>query len=276
MKEETALGETMKEGIALGEATEISQKERLKQRILTEPRFGDPVQFVLAKIGNLENKVILDNGCGLGAISVMFAHDGGYVIGVDKRQTAIDKAKSLAQSHNTEDRCSFIICNSESLPIAGASIDVIFSRSTMQYMDAEKVINEYMRVLKPSGIVAIIENLRYNPLINVYRLYRTLTAKASDKVAYVKSITRYMSVAQVEKIAGEFMWSDHREYHLFRMISLYIPILSNGSVLARHFDVFISYVDNKLFKWFPLLRRFAWFTALICQEKKVEREGKRQ
>jgi ubiquinone/menaquinone biosynthesis C-methylase UbiE len=75
------------------------------------------------------------------------------------------EAKRLAQLYNTDHKCTFINCKSELMPIADASIDIIFSRSTMQYMDYDKVLSEYMRVLKPSGTLAVIENLRYSPLI---------------------------------------------------------------------------------------------------------------
>jgi ubiquinone/menaquinone biosynthesis C-methylase UbiE len=254
----------------------MRRKARLKQQILTEPFFGDAVQFVLAKIGRFENKTILDNGCGAGEISVLFAHEGGNVIGIDKRQTAIDEAKRLARSYNTDNRCCFINCNSESMPIADASIDIIFSRSTIQYMDAEKVFNEYMRILKPSGILAIIENLRYNPLINIYRLYRSLSAKTPGEVKYVKSIRKYISIRQVEQIADYFIQSDHREYHYFRMLSIYLRMSSNESLFARKFDGLLSRIDTKLFEWFPLLRHFAWFTALVCKEKNYRKDIERR
>jgi ubiquinone/menaquinone biosynthesis C-methylase UbiE len=264
--------ETMTQETASPEATQVYSAERLKKQILSEPFFGDAVQFVLAKIGSFENKTILDNGCGAGEISVLFAHEGGNVVGIDKSPIAIGEAKMLARSYRTEHRCRFINCNSESMPIADASIDIVFSRSTMQYMDAEKVLNEYMRILRPSGILAIMENLRYNPFINGYRLYRSLSAKTSGEVEYVKSIRKYLSVRQVEEISAYFIRSDHREYHCFRMLSLYLRMSLNKSLFARKLDVLLFRIDTKLFELFPLLRHFAWFTAVVCQEKNYRKD----
>jgi SAM-dependent methyltransferase len=166
---------------SLVEAMDPNSKERLKQRILSEPFWGGAVQFVFSTIGNVRNKIILDNGCGPGMLSVVFALEGGDVIGIDKCERAMHEAKRLAQLYNTDHKCTFINCKSETMPIADASIDIIFSRSTMQYMDYDKVLCEYMRVLKPFGTLAVIENLRYSPLINLYRWYRRLEPKRYPK-----------------------------------------------------------------------------------------------
>jgi ubiquinone/menaquinone biosynthesis C-methylase UbiE len=247
---------------------EANSKECFKQRILSDPYFGDAVQFVFSSIGNVQNKIILDNGCGSGVLSVLFALEGGDVIGIDKCERAIHEAKRLAQSCNTDHRCTFINCKSEMMPIADASIDIIFSRSTMQYMDSSKVICEYMRVLKPSGTLAIIENLRYSPLINLFRWYRRIRAKTVPEIEYARSIRQYLTVRQIENIASGFMFSDHREYHMVRIVSMFLNRLSQEAMLMQKLDQLFARIDRNLFKLFPWLRHLAWFTALICQKKK--------
>jgi ubiquinone/menaquinone biosynthesis C-methylase UbiE len=252
---------------ALTEAVDVNSKERFKQRILSDPFFGDAVQFVFSKIGKLQSKIILDNGCGAGTLSVLFALEGGDVIGIDECERAMREAKRLAQLYYIDSKCTFINCKAEAMPIADASIDIIFSRSAMQYMDYDKVLCEYMRVLKPSGTLAIIENLRYSPLINLYRWYRRISAKTTTEIEYVTSIRQYITVRQIETIASRFRFSDHREYHLVRIVSIFLNTLSQA-VLIQKIDRLFARVDRTLLELFPLLRHLAWFTALICQKKK--------
>ena len=187
-----SLGSDYESRTSLVEVMDANSTERFKQRILSDPYFGDAVQFVFSTIGNVQNKIILDNGCGPGMLSVLFALEGGDVIGIDKCERAMHEAKRLAQLYNLDHKCTFINCKSETMPIADASIDIIFSRSTMQYMDYDKVLCEYMRVLKPSGTLAIIENLRYSPLINLYRWYRRSKAKTVPEIEYAASIRQYL------------------------------------------------------------------------------------
>src|SRR5262249_26118049 len=108
---------------ALVEAMDANSEERFKQRILSDPYFGDAVRFVFSTIGNVQNKIILDNGCGSGMLSVLFALEGGEVIGIDKRESAVREAKRLAQSYNIDHKSTFINCKSEWMPLADASID---------------------------------------------------------------------------------------------------------------------------------------------------------
>jgi ubiquinone/menaquinone biosynthesis C-methylase UbiE len=258
----------MKLETALAEAMDVNSIERFKQRILRDPYFGDAVQFVFSNIGNLQSKIILDNGCGPGMLSVLFALEGGNVIGVDKCESAMHEAKRLAQLYNTDHKCTFINCKSELMPIADASIDIIFSRSTMQYMDYDNVLSEYMRVLKPSGTLAVIENLRYSPLINLYRWYRRISAKTPTEIEYVTSIRQYVTVRQIENIASGFIFFDHREYHVFRVFSMWLNTLSQEAIIMQKLDQLFARIDRNLFELCPLLRHLAWFTALICQKKK--------
>jgi hypothetical protein len=46
--------------------------------------------------------------------------------------------------------------------------------------------------------------------------------------------------------------------------------LSIESTRIKTSDTFLSKLDREFFVTFPLMRRFAWFTALICWGKKNE------
>lgn len=54
------------------------------------PDLNDPVlRRALAHFGNIENKTVIDLGCGRGATSLFFAHYGANVISIDLSEVAI-------------------------------------------------------------------------------------------------------------------------------------------------------------------------------------------
>jgi hypothetical protein len=71
-------------------------------------------------------------------------------------------------------------------------------------MDREKVLNEYFRILKPGGSIALVENLPFNPFINLYRLNRRMSAATEPQREYVNSIKgiyRFPILIDLERIS---------------------------------------------------------------------------
>jgi SAM-dependent methyltransferase len=246
----------------------IASREQLRRDLFADPFFGDAVQFVFANVGDVGGRTVLDNGCGSGEIAILFALDGAHVIGLDKRETAVRGARHLAETYGTQRNLLFAACNSEEMPIADASVDIIFSRSTIQYMKYDDIIRQYMRILRDDGTLAIVENLRYSPIINFYRLFRKWTARAPAEIAYVKSIFGYMTVTQAEELAGKFGASAHREFHFVRIASIYLGRWLGRGVVIRKIDGTLAVIDHALFRIFPFMRHLAWFTALVCWKKR--------
>jgi len=241
----------------------------LEDKILQDPFFGEAVQFVLNKNGNITNKTILDVGCGSGQNSIYFALLGGKVLGIDKRRSCLTEAVRLSESYAVNNYCLFSRCRAEFLPIANESIDIIFSKSTIQYMDRKKVLCEYLRIIKPGGIVILIENKPLNPFINIFRLHRKLFKNTPDEISYKNSIKGYLASSEVKKFSENFKYTEVRDYHLFRMITIYLRLKFNDCILSRKIDRFFGMADNYIFKLMPFSKRFSWFVALHCEEKNV-------
>jgi ubiquinone/menaquinone biosynthesis C-methylase UbiE len=244
---------------------EMNDFEVLKHELLTDPNHGDQIRFALEKLGNPEKKLVLDSGCGAGTISCLFALQGASVIGIDVDQSRVEAAQRQAQLLAVSERCQFMVGNSEVLPLRQNSVDCIFSKSTIQYMDRERVLGEYMRVLRPGGIVLLLENLPGNPLVVLYRLYRKLFSWRKADIDYLNSIRGYITLKEISTFADCFTHSEHREYHLFRILSINLRWRTNHSQTARTLDNWCASLDGKLLRTFPSLRRFAWYTALYGQ-----------
>lgn len=245
----------------------INRKEQFREELINDPYFGDAVRFILSKLGDIRGKVVLDSGCGAGKMSAFFALHGAKVIGIDKDANKLIKAVRLAKSLEVASSCFFVLGSSEASPIGIESIDIVFSRSTIQYMEREKVLNEYIRILKPNGNMALIENLPYNPLINFYRIHRKLTARTQQQQSYVESINGYIKFRDLNRLKERFRFADQRHYHLFRMASIYLTEKLPRSAYARRVDYFFGRVDAILVDSAPFLRKLTWFVAMYYEGK---------
>lgn len=249
---------------------QIKTIKELKKEIIGDPFFGRSISFALDNIGDISGKKIVDVGCGNGEMSVFFALRGANVVGIDIEASVLEEAKALALKRNIKDECIFLNVSAESMPIESSSIDIIFSKSTIQYMNREDVLTEYNRIIKPDGIIVLLENLPFNPFINIYRLRRRLFAKTSAEVQYVNSVRGYLTFTEIENFKSSFQEVIHKEYHLFSMFAIYL-LPSKSKPIKNIYSLLIR-LDNLLLDRVYFTRYLAWYTAVICRNKRVSDE----
>ena len=127
-----------------------SQFEQLRERVLHngDVRPGD---------------VFLDVGCGDGWIGFSALEQvgpGGRVVFADVSQDLIDHCRTRAEELGVLGRCDFATASADELPLAGASVDVVATRSVLIYLDRagkERALREFHRVLRPGGRLTIAE-----------------------------------------------------------------------------------------------------------------------
>ncbi len=92
---------------------------------------------------------VLDLGCSLGFFVEAAAERGAIAVGVD-----IDVAGLAAARAARDLRAGFLCADGEALPFPDASLDVVvFNHIYEHVVDADKVMAEIRRVLRPDGIV---------------------------------------------------------------------------------------------------------------------------
>jgi|WetSurMetagenome_2_1015567.scaffolds.fasta_scaffold58810_4 SAM-dependent methyltransferase len=103
-------------------------------------------------MNTLQGKRVLDLGCGIGRFTKLLQDGGAEVIGLDSCKEMLEM--------NTE--CTTICAPVTKLPLDDASVDVVLSVWTLQYLkytDLELAIEEINRVLTPGGTVYLIEQM---------------------------------------------------------------------------------------------------------------------
>ncbi|HWQ64022.1 MAG TPA: class I SAM-dependent methyltransferase, partial [Methanospirillum sp.] len=101
---------------------------------------------------------ILDVGCGTGEISMILAEMGHNVSGIDLSEGMLKKAKE--KTEKTGLSAQFSIGDAESLSCNDQSYDMVINRHLLWTLpNPDKALNEWYRVLRPGGTVAVIDGL---------------------------------------------------------------------------------------------------------------------
>ena len=123
---------------------------------LDEYRF-DKLRY-LPKLVNFDRyygKMMLEIGCGVGIDLVRFAKGGAVVSGVDLAEVSIGLAQDNFSLRGLE--ADLRVMNGEALDFEDDSFDVVYAHGVLQYTaDADKMISEIIRVVRPEGEAIMI------------------------------------------------------------------------------------------------------------------------
>ncbi len=144
---------------------EIDLKKR--NEALTAPE----MRYIIAKLGDLSGKSLLDVGCGLGEASVYFALKGAFVTSSDLSSEMLNNTRNLANYHNVDVRTH--VASSDNVELESNSFDVVYAGNLMHHVDIQSTVIQLKRLLKPDGVLVTWDPLAYNPMINYYRKLAT-------------------------------------------------------------------------------------------------------
>lgn len=123
---------------------------------------------------DLDNKVILDYGCGPGHDLVGFAlySQPARLIGMDVSSTSINEAKARLQLHDKTAEFFQISSQAEPLPLDDSSVDYIHCSGVLMLVpDPVKLLKEFRRLLKPGGEFRIMIYNRDSLWFHLYLAY---------------------------------------------------------------------------------------------------------
>lgn len=141
-------------------ASEAKRKEsddlRIAERIIERYRNPSaetfyPLEYAYHLLGDVENKTVLDYGCGLGDNTVLLASRGANVVGVDISPELIELAGKRMQQHDLSDTTEFRIASAHELPFESESVDVVFGMAILHHLDLKTSSSEVFRILKNGG-----------------------------------------------------------------------------------------------------------------------------
>ncbi|MEW5895018.1 MAG: class I SAM-dependent methyltransferase [Candidatus Omnitrophota bacterium] len=229
---------------------------------------------VMRRFGDLKGKRVLDLGCGAGEASVYFALKGADVYAVDLSEEMLKRTSELAKNHGVH--VQTFAGPSEQLVFDDGFFDCIYGSSILHHADLHLTIKETGRVLKDTGRAIFIEPLSYNPVINFYRKI------AEDVRTPTETSFNFRDFAFLKtyfgKVDYEFFWLTTLNIFLFMyFIERVNPtkdrywkrIIREHQRYERMYKTLDS-IDEKLLKFFPLLKYLCWTTMIVLTEKKIE------
>jgi len=107
----------------------------------------------LRVLGDVAGRDVLELGCGGARWSVALARAGARVIGLDLSERQLAHARLLLDE--TGVRVPLILASAEAVPLADASMDVVFcDYGAMTFADPYRTVPAVARVLRPGGLFA--------------------------------------------------------------------------------------------------------------------------
>jgi demethylmenaquinone methyltransferase/2-methoxy-6-polyprenyl-1,4-benzoquinol methylase len=159
--------------------------------------FGIDIKWrkkVVEIIGQNDPKQILDIATGTGDLALMMAKlNPDRIVGLDISAGMLAVGKQKIAKANLSDKIEMIVGDSEEMPFKDDTFDAItVSFGVRNFANLEKGVTEIARVLKPTGVLVILEtsNPTKFPFKQGYKFYTNymlpLIGKmfSKDKVAY--------------------------------------------------------------------------------------------
>jgi ubiquinone/menaquinone biosynthesis C-methylase UbiE len=171
--------------------------------LFVRPRFMTDLYInkLIRKKFDLENKKVLDFGCGIGSSSYICSPDN--YLGIDPDSERVDYAQRIYPNH------TFRILEEKQLPLTDGSIDYVLIVAVLHHIPSAEIqlyLQEFKRILKQHGKVIVIEpyldnNCRFNKRLMSF----------FDNGKYIRNEKDYLGIFK----SNSFQTDVHNKYKRF-------------------------------------------------------------
>ena len=191
----------------------------------------------LAEITSFEGKTVVELGAGTGRVTMIVAPWAGKVLAFDVSRHMLDKAASNIQSQGLTN-VTVAVADNKSIPLADASADVVIEGWSFGYTvsqgqsfwrnEADALITESMRLLKPGGTLVIIETLGTGlrmpaaPGSVLPVFYGYLERQLGFAARWVRTDYRFPSLAEARRLV-ELFFGQMVDYDLVAGRKVIVP-----------------------------------------------------
>jgi SAM-dependent methyltransferase len=222
------------------------------------PLYSEPL-FEVA-LGHLEpalgpGRIVLDLGCGAGHVAQALEATGARAVALDIHGDVLREGRRRYPGP------ARLAADQARLPLRSASVDAVFSFSTLQYSDRAAVLAECARVLRPGGRFAIVEGLAGNPFARLGRWLRAASRTPFPPHLEPRGHLRWRDRTIYDRHFREVRFET---FHLLTPAllmqgSLYAaPVSAGGERGWRALYAALHRIDRSLLDRWPGARAAAW------------------
>ncbi len=192
-------------------------------------------------LGDINQKNVLDIGCGQGYFSRLLAEMGANVTGLDISPELIEKAKERSQVFPKNNPIKYIVSPADDLSsVNEKSQDIVISVLAMQNIkELDKVFSEIKRVIKINGRFIFVLN---HPAFRVPQDSDWYFDEASKKQGRV--VTRYLSEATVKIDMHPGSQQKTFTYSFHRPLQIFVKWLSKNNMAVTRLEEWISHKSS--------------------------------
>jgi len=122
-------------------------------------RFLEPPDRLVSQLGLKATDVVVDFGCGPGFYTIPIARGVTRTIAVDVSSRMLEKTVSNAKKNHVT--VEALVSNGTAIKLDDGIVDLIFlSHVFHEVADGPRVLSEFLRIMKRSGRLAIVERTR--------------------------------------------------------------------------------------------------------------------
>ena len=194
-------------------------------------------------IGDVNDKEVLDVGCGTGKLSVFLATRGARITSTDFTQNALENTRALAEHNGVADRVTLSQVDGLDLKSLGKKFDLVVGRFVLHHIEPfDNFVDVLYDVMRDDGRGIFFENNSRNPFLMFAR--KNLAGKMG--------IPKYGDDEEFPLEPEEINMIEKR----FNRVTLHFPEL----VFFKKLDTYI-FRHKRLFS--PLLKVNKWLDASL-------------
>ena len=132
---------------------------------------------LLARVGPVTGRRVVDVACGTGDLALLFRRHGAHALGVDFTAEMLARAEDKARRARADSGARFLVVRGDALalPVAKGQADLATIAFGLRNLaDRLEGVREMARVVRPGGRVVVLEfSMPSGPIAPLYRLYLT-------------------------------------------------------------------------------------------------------